>query len=160
MLRKSLGGMNLLSFKALFIELLIIILFLFGCGKESLDIFQSSEMRANLMIKDVTIYDFGIVIVGTYVEHEFTLINIGLETATELNGSFYLDTNFSFKGGNYPGEGGTCSNILEPQQECTIVIRFTPKYSGEFNGMTTISYYDGNSYRILQNPTLRGQGTE
>ena len=33
---------------------------------------------------------------------------------------------WSFKGGSYPGTGGTCAAALDPGTSCSIVVTFAP----------------------------------
>ncbi len=157
MLRKSIFKKDFIIFLRNIFFLLLISL-LCGCGRELPELFSS--MKASITIKDNSNYDFGLVVVGTYKEAEFILVNVGLGKATEIDGSFYFNNNFMFKGGVFPGDGGTCSDVLEPQEECKIVVRFEPKYSGKMEAVATISYYNGIEYSLLQAPVLKGQGTD
>src|SRR5262245_31018728 len=77
---------------------------------------------ANLKIQFAPVYDFGIQPINTSTEVTFTVTNHGNWQASEITGSFYLSTAYSFKGGGYPGEGGDCATDLLPQSSCTVVV--------------------------------------
>ena len=54
-----------------------------------------------------------------------------------------LGNGFNWKGGNYPGTGGTCQDMLAAGAHCTVVVRFTPSGSGQRTSTLLIFYYDG-----------------
>jgi hypothetical protein len=50
---------------------------------------------------------------------------------------------FAFKGGSYPGTGGTCTTTISGT--CTIVVTFTPTSGGVKNDFVTLQYNNGTS---------------
>ncbi len=100
---------------------------------------------AVLTVSDVappSSYDFGTRAVGAIVSKTFTVTySSGGVPATNLGGSG-LSGNFVFRGGSYPGTGGTCSTTLS-SGSCTIVIEFRPQSVATHNGTMVFSYFDG-----------------
>lgn len=89
---------------------------------------------------------FGPLVIGTPSPKEevFTIANFTGAKVTSLLGSIPIGF-FNFKGGSYPGTGGTCSSNLEISSTCTIVITAVANTSGTHNRVMTFSYNDGES---------------
>lgn len=102
----------------------------------------TSVPPATITISDATTYNFGTLANGATAEHAFTLTNGGQFTATTMAGSG-LTTPYAFKGGSYPGSGGTCSVTLAPAATCTVVVTFAPSASGTYNQSLSIAFNDG-----------------
>ncbi len=98
---------------------------------------------ALLTISDGATYDFGTVAINSSNDKTFTLINSGSTSATSIAvGSPALAAPYSFKGGTYPGTGGTCGVTLTSGGSCTIIVNFSPSASGTANDTIRISYND------------------
>ncbi len=97
---------------------------------------------AMLDISDGPIYDFGTQAVNSLSEHAFTVTNNGNSPATSLGGGTILAP-FGFKGGVYPGTGGTCTATLNNGANCTIVINYAPQTAALHTGTVVITYNDG-----------------
>ena len=69
--------------------------------------------------------DFGPQLKDTTVERALSFSNSGDAAAQNLNLSV-LNAPFAFKGGSFPGSGGTCSAILNGHSSCTVVITYSP----------------------------------
>ncbi|HVU51293.1 MAG TPA: choice-of-anchor D domain-containing protein, partial [Polyangia bacterium] len=84
-------------------------------------------------------FDFGTS--GVPVDHTFALENIGAQAATVLAG-VNPAAPFSFKGGMFPGQGGSCQSTLAAGSSCTVVVT----YSGAATASATwtASYQDGS----------------
>lgn len=121
----------------------------------SRDLVGTAASPALLSISNGPLYDFGNATVGSSVDFTFTLINSGPSTATALAGSG-LAAPFSFKGGSYPGAGGTCGAVLAASASCTIVVTFSPGTTGLLSDTVQIDYNDGAS---VQGVTRGVQGT-
>lgn len=67
--------------------------------------------------------------------------------ADRLN-SIIVTTPFHYKGGQFPGEGGTCSNKVEPLQQCTLVFEVTPPAKGFYLQQVPLRASWENSYVI------------
>lgn len=95
---------------------------------------------AVLTISETDSYDFGSIPTNTSREHTFTISHTGDFNATGVTGGG-LSSPFDFKGGSYPGTGGTCGSTISAA--CTIVVTFNPTTSGVSNDTIQISYNDG-----------------
>ena len=110
---------------------------------------------AVLTISDGPTFDYGGVLIGTSADHTFTVTNAGATGATALAASA-LSAPFSFKGGTYPGTGGTCDATLAASAACTIVVTFTTATATLTPGTLTLGYFDGAA---TQSATRAIQGT-
>lgn len=134
---------------------------LVSCSKDRFygqEIFQAES----LMFSDN--FEFGKVRVGESKEFTATLSNPSSQQANGMRAEILAQkieyagisrfvkkffnsnsTSFQFKGGAYPGEGGTCGPSFNEETECTVVLVFSPKVPGmntaemlmEFWGLTT-----------------------
>ena len=96
----------------------------------------------SLTISDWPSYDFGGVGTGGSATQTFTLTNAGNTPITNIQATLNpeIGSPFSFLGGSYPGTGGTCGQVLNPGESCTIVIEFAPIEEGTFSATLTITY--------------------
>lgn len=113
---------------------------------------------AVLTLSDSPTYNFGDVQTGALAEHVFTVSNTGARNATTLTGASFSNNAFSFKGGIYPGAGGTCGSILNPAASCTVIVRFSPTITGLQSASLTINYNDGTSAKTVSR-AVSGNGT-
>ncbi|MCA9325933.1 choice-of-anchor D domain-containing protein, partial [Candidatus Saccharibacteria bacterium] len=111
---------------------------------------------ALLTISDGPTYDYGLKAVGSTNDHTFTVENTGGVDATTLSGSG-LAAPFNFKGGSYPGTGGTCGVTLAPSTNCTVIVTYAPTVAGTHNDTLTINYNDGAAAQSVDRD-LQGQG--
>ncbi len=102
----------------------------------------TSVNPANLQLSDGPSYDYGTWAVGSTTDKTLTITNSGDVTATSLSGGG-LAVPFTFRGGSYPGTGGTCSTTLNASATCTIVVRYAPVATGPQADAIEISYHDG-----------------
>ena len=102
--------------------------------------------QAELSISDPTGHNFGTVASGHPHEKVFTITHSGGDvTATGL-GVQNLSSPFGFKGGSYPGTGGTCTLVLSKDTaSCTIVVVLQSLTSGTWSNSFTLSYFNGSS---------------
>lgn len=63
-------------------------------------------------------------------------------------------SDYSFKGGTYPGTGGTCATSLSTSASCTVVVTFTPSAIGARYGSLDISYNASTLSLALQGAGL------
>lgn len=103
---------------------------------------------ANITISPASPYAFGLLAVGSSADVMFTLRNVGSARATSLSAGV-LAAPFRFKGGAYPGTGGTCTASLAAATNCTVVVSYVPVVTGSNTGTVTFSYNDGASPRLL-----------
>ena len=85
---------------------------------------------------------------GVPVDGTFFVFNSGAQAATSLGDGGGLGNGFSFKGGTYPGTGGTCGTSLEVRQYCSLVVTFTPSGVGPRASALAVSYDDGGATRL------------
>lgn len=136
----------------------ILLLFLSACGGNSDGPKTQAGEIAFLTISDTPLFDFGIQPVESVTDKTFTVSNLGSKPATEINGGFYLSLAFSYKDGAFPGTGGTCESMLEALEMCTIVVSFSPKYTGIAETPLILEYFNGTQSTSVNGPTLHGQG--
>ena len=113
---------------------------------------------ASLSLSDGVTYDFGSQILTTTSEKTVTVTNNGGFSATSLSGSG-LNPPFDFKGGGYPGTGGTCSGTIAVSGSCTIVVEYTPTTAGAQNDTIEIGYNNGLATVTAQR-ALSGTGLD
>lgn len=100
---------------------------------------------AILAISDAPTYDYGTKALGSVTSKTFTITNSGGLSATSLAYAGGLAAPYTFKGGSYPGTGGTCGTTLAASATCTILINFSPTSTGTFNDTIDLSYSDGQA---------------
>lgn len=88
-------------------------------------------------------FDFGDVAVGAVAEHTFTVRNTGDTAATSMTPR-PMGSPFDFKGGAYPGTGGTCGTTLESGASCTLIVTFAPLQEGLSYGGLSLTYDNGS----------------
>src|SRR5262249_49780828 len=103
-------------------------------------------------------YSFGERAVHSYRSHIFIIENQG-DLIAHIRTPPGIFGPFSFKGGQYPGIGGTCGDVIGKGQSCRIVATFHPVSFAPYGEDMTIPYNDGG----LQTQTLAihllGQGS-
>ena len=88
--------------------------------------------------------------VGNTLDHELILYASGGLELTNINVQLITSDPFFFKGGSYPGEGGTCGNRLDSGQKCTIIIRYEPTTLASHRADLKISYADKIKTKSLE----------
>jgi hypothetical protein len=103
----------------------------------------SGVTAAKLGISDAPSFGFGPITLGASGEHTFTVTNSGGAQAGMLLGDA-LTAPFAYKGGTFPGTGGTCTGTtIDGGASCTVVVDFTPTAVVISSGTFTIEYDDG-----------------
>ena len=85
-------------------------------------------------------YDYGTLASGQITTVTLQVAHSGA-TVTNLSGA--VSSPFKFKGGNYPGVGGTCAASIS--SDCTVVVNFEPGGAGNFNQNLTLNYNSGSA---------------
>ncbi len=119
--------------------------------QSSITVQGTSAGPAVLTISDGPTYDFGTVATTTTKDKSFTINNSGGVTATAMSGSG-LSLPMRFKGGTYPGLGGSCSSTLNAGQSCTVVVNYAPTSAVTTNQTLSIAYTDGVSAQSATRP--------
>lgn len=96
---------------------------------------------ASLAISDGATFNFGTAAANTSTDKTFTITHSGGSSATSIAGSG-LATPFTFKGGSFPGTGGTCTTTLA-SGTCTMVVTFNSSSVGAASDTIIVSYNDG-----------------
>ena len=142
-------------------------LFVFGglvnliisCGQDdSKTTNPQSQNRALLNVSNAPRFDYGLHLVDSETEQQFSVTNIGGSPATEITGNFYFSLSFNYKGGTFPGIGGTCNGTLLPHSSCTVTVVFSPKSTGSVHSSLEFNYHDGIANTSVTGPNLHGQG--
>ncbi|MCH9680648.1 MAG: hypothetical protein K0V04_04370, partial [Deltaproteobacteria bacterium] len=100
-------------------------------------------------ISDGPSFDFGPIDTSSASTHLFQITNAGDDVATGLGGSDPGGA-FTYTGGGYPGDNGTCGAQLDDGDSCTVEIRFGPDALGLLFGTLTIDYDQGQAIRSMQ----------
>jgi hypothetical protein len=113
---------------------------------------QSAQMAAGavqgtgdvaiLVISDGATYNFGNVVVNGTAEKTLTVSNTGGAQASAIADAGALAAPYAYKGGGFPGTGGTCVSTLGAGGTCTLVIQFTPESTGVLNDTLVLDYND------------------
>lgn len=138
----------------------LLCLLISACGTEGsrAGLNTQSNSYASLLISDGPTFDFGVQLVGQTLEHVFTVTNQGKQKATQVTSAFYLSQTFLYKGGVYPGTGGTCGSEIPVSDSCSLVVVFAPKSNQLAQASLNINYFDGLSQSQTSGNTLRGTG--
>jgi hypothetical protein len=120
------------------------------------DIQGTAGAPALLTYSGVSPYNYGTRATGSTTEQTFTVTNTGAVTATSMADAGTMNTPFVWKGGAYPGVGGTCAGDLASSATCTIIVEFQPGINGLQTDQIEINYNNG---AILTSSTHDVQGT-
>ncbi len=93
-----------------------------------------------------TAFDYGTLGVNQSADHTFYVGNSGAVSATMLSGGAF-GAGFLWKGGAFPGDGGTCAGSLAADGSCSVVVRFAPVDTQPAEDTVTLNYFDGASTR-------------
>ena len=100
---------------------------------------------------------FGNVVNGQVKETTITLTSSAGNNITNLQATS-IPAPYNFKGGSFPGTGGTCTSTLNASSNCTIIVSFSPLTEGNHN-QTLVLSYDGGTGTRTQNIGLSGTST-
>ncbi len=93
-----------------------------------------------LLFADEGAVDFGAKLIGTTSQRTLVVKYAGIHPASGISASA-LNGSFAFKGGSYPGQGGTCGT--EIAADCTLVVEFSPASSGAQQQTLKLDYNNG-----------------
>ena len=102
------------------------------------------------------IHNFASIKSGSSEDLTLTLTNSGKGPASSLSMTLEAVAQnadntepFTFKGGTYPGTGGTCTDSLGNGENCTVIVSFTPVTaaysSADYSGAIGITFNDGKN---------------
>jgi N-acetylneuraminic acid mutarotase len=112
---------------------------------------------ASLTISGGSTFNFNIVAVGASADNTFTVTNGGGQATASLSASA-LSAPYSYKGGTFPGTGGTCGASVATGASCTFVVTFSPSSATTSPATLTLSYGDGTGATQTASVTLSGTG--
>jgi alpha-tubulin suppressor-like RCC1 family protein len=118
----------------------------------SIRIIGTGAVAGTLTLSDAPTYDFGFVSQNTTADKTLTVSYSGSIVATGITASG-LSAPFTFKGGSYPGTGGSCTTVIS--SDCTIVVTYSPTASGTHN-QTLILTYNGGGGSATATRALQG----
>jgi hypothetical protein len=95
---------------------------------------------ATLTISDANTYNYGSINVSTNTDKTFTVSNSGLMAASAMAGASFSNAAYTFKGGSYPGTGGTCTTSLASAASCTVVVTANSAATGTIASTLQITY--------------------
>jgi hypothetical protein len=118
---------------------LILFTFRDAIGPGSLTYLVSADSHPILQFEYGTLYDFGNKFIGTSTDLKIKITNVGRVPAESI-GINNLSAPFTFRGGSYPGTGGTCGSRLDLGDTCDIIVRYSPANNGEHRQDITLTY--------------------
>lgn len=105
-----------------------------------------------LTISDMPSYDFGNNYQNIPVDKTFTLSNLTSSPIMGIVPDAFSSSVFSFKGGAFPGTGGTCGNSLQRGATCTLVVTALNNATGTINSALSLNYKSNSGTTNLSLP--------
>lgn len=107
-----------------------------------------------VLTSDKSTYAFADTHIGSTSDVTIALTNAGYSTITSLteDTTAAIAAPFTFKGGTYPGTGGTCTDSLATESACTLVLTYAPTEHADSTATLKLSYNDGGSAQTLSLP--------
>lgn len=103
--------------------------------------FWSGTPAPTLSISDGSTYDYGTIAINIDTDKTFVVTNTSSSgAAATISAAAFGGTRFNFKGGTYPGTGGSCSTALAASAFCTIVVTARSATGATFNDTITLNY--------------------
>ncbi len=94
-----------------------------------------------LSISDGATFNYGSVAINTATDKTFVVTNTTTSGyATNITSGSWSGSKYAFKGGAYPGTGGTCTTSLSPSATCTIVVTANSAAAGTFADTITLNF--------------------
>lgn len=139
-----------------------------GPGSTSVDVDDGSSGQATtgdtstgepidddavLLITDGPLYEWGPVELPQSDQHTFTVTNVGEGEALNMAGQ-PLTGPYDYVGGAYPGDAGSCGQILAVGESCLVRVVFTPPELGLHDSALTLTHGNGSEVTCA----LRGGG--
>lgn len=140
----------------LYIVVTILSFFVTFCGNGEQSTPQSGVNETALILISGN-PDFPETLVNNSIERTFTLTNIGSKTASQLTANFF-QVAFTFKGGSYPGDGGSCGTALSSSEGCSVIVVFSPKFPGPTQASLNVQYFNGIVSKSINDYVLSGKG--
>ena len=98
---------------------------------------------ATLSISDGATNSYGQVLTQQSYDKTFQVTISGTLPATNVTPGSFLSSDFSYKGGSYPGVGGTCGTTITAN--CSIVVTLTPSAVQSYTDAIALQYNNGSA---------------
>jgi hypothetical protein len=102
---------------------------------------------ANLQPEQFT-FNLGAKEPGTLTELDININNVGELTAKNIESILKNNSKFKFKGGNYPGSGGSCGKKLKGGLNCNVVILFQTNSVGIAQDQLEFKFQNGKQEKV------------
>lgn len=99
-----------------------------------------TNATAILTISEGPTYSFGTIATSTPTDKTFGITNTGSAAASNMSGAAFSNAAYTFKGGSYPGTGGTCGTQLSPLGSCSVVVTANSASIGTIADTLTINF--------------------
>ena len=99
-----------------------------------------SYKALNVIISDAPAYAYPTVNAGVTQDRTFTLTNLSFYTISNLMGASFTTSNFTFKGGSFPGTGGNCTSSLTAGGSCNLVVTAGSIMGGTYTDELILNY--------------------
>ncbi len=103
---------------------------------------RAYQLPAMLSFANTSTHDFGTVASGGFADVTMLINKSGTPNATAVT-EISLAAPFAFKGGSFPGTGGTCTTTIAGT--CSIVVTFSPTAAGSFNDFVQLQYNNAST---------------
>lgn len=123
-------------------------------AEDNHNILATGSSQVTPAVLTVSAVNFGRILVNTSKDLTVTLVKSGTLPATGVAPRSFGSPYFSFKGGNFPGAGGTCASTITAN--CTLVLSYAPTTTGNHSDSLRLDYHNGNT-AALMTTTLGGQ---
>ena len=94
----------------------------------------------NVIVSDSPAYAYPTVNAGVTQDRTFTLTNFSFYPISNLIGASFTTSNFTFKGGSFPGTGGNCTSSLGAGVSCNVVVTAGSIMGGTYSDELVLSY--------------------
>src|SRR4051812_43395305 len=98
-----------------------------GCGGQSGDTLPSKVQNTPAELQILNSSGFiGVTVSGTSIDYTASFFAAGGLDLENLNMTLITSDPIAFKGGTYPGTGGTCGHVLHTGEGCSVVVSYDP----------------------------------
>ncbi|OFZ28806.1 MAG: hypothetical protein A2622_06910 [Bdellovibrionales bacterium RIFCSPHIGHO2_01_FULL_40_29] len=102
-----------------------------------------------LVISDGPTYNYGLVPTNNAVDKVFTVTNTSSSLASDVSGATFSSAAYTWKGGTFPGTGGTCGTSVLAGATCTVVVSASSATTGTIASNVVINYSSTTSTRAI-----------
>ena len=99
-----------------------------------------SNKLLSIIVSDAPAYAYPTVNAGVTQDRTFTITNFSFYTISSLMGASFTTSNFTFKGGGFPGTGGNCTSTLTTGSSCNVVVTAGSIMGGTYSDELILNY--------------------